>query len=107
MISLLVVAQPSAELSGLVARRPSVEILTAHGLEEAVEKLARNRRIDAVLLLSEREAPAIVAAIREENPAPPPLFVPAGERPAPPGTISLPASSREELLDLLSAELKS
>ena len=107
MISVLVVAEPGEELSVLVTRRPSVEILTAHGLEEAVEKLARNRRIDAVLLLSEREAAAIVAAIREENPAPPPLFVPAGEGPAPSGTISLPASSREELLDLLSAELKS
>ncbi len=52
MITILVVGAPAAEASRYAAGHPSVEILVAGGTEEALEKLARNRRIDAVLLLS-------------------------------------------------------
>jgi len=88
------------------ARHASVEVLTAHGVEDTLEKLGRNRRIDAVLLLSGEDARAIVAAIEEDNPAHPPLFQPAGRRPLP-GTRILAAARPEELIDLLPGELRS
>src|ERR1700693_1267451 len=99
MISVLVVGQQVQELEGLAGRHPSVKILTAHGIEDALEKLARNRRIDAVLLLAGEANPAIVDAIRDDNPAHPPFYRPAGQ-PAPDGVRTLPAADPAELLDL-------
>jgi hypothetical protein len=106
MISVLVVASEGEQLDGLAERNASVEVLTAHGLEDTLEKLGRNRRIDAVLLLSGEDARAIVAAIEEDNPAHPPLFQPAGRRRLP-GTRILAAARPEELIDLLLGELRS
>ena len=53
---------------------PSVEIMTAEEDEEVLDKLARNRRIDAVLLMPGEGAAALAAAIREEDPAGPPVY---------------------------------
>jgi hypothetical protein len=104
MITVLVVGE-ATELEGLTYRKASVEVLMAHGAEEALEKLGRNRRIDAVLLLGKGDIPAIVEAIREDSPAHPPIFVPAG-REASPGTRILPGEGLTELLDLLSGEVE-
>lgn len=106
MITVLVVGE-AAELEGLSSQKASVEVLTAHGLEDALEKLGRNRRIDAVLLLGKDDIRAIVEAIREDNPAHPPIFLPQ-RRQAPPGTRVLPGKGKglAELLDLLSEEVE-
>src|SRR6266542_1401202 len=105
MISVLVVASEGEQHDGLAERHASVEVLTAHGVEDTLEKLGRNRRIDAVLLLTGEDARAIVVAIEEDNPAHPPLFQPAGGRL--PGTRALAAARPEELIDLLLGELRS
>jgi hypothetical protein len=104
MISVLIVAAAEERLGELPGRHPSVEVLTAHGVEDALEKLGRNRRIDAVLLLAGEANPAIAAAIREDNPAHPPFYVPAGQ-PAPGGVRTLPAGDPAELLDFLLREV--
>ena len=106
MISILVVGGEKEDIEGMEASHASVEVLTAHGVEDTLEKLGRNRRIDAVLLLSSEDARAIVAAIEEDNPAHPPLFQPAGRRRLP-GTRILAAARPEELMDLLLGELRS
>ena len=105
MISVLVVIPEGVQLEELAARRPSVEVLTAHGVEDALEKLGRNRRVDAVLILTEEGTAAIVGAIEEDNPAHPPLFQPGG-RPGVPGTRILAAEEPVELIDLLVRELE-
>ena len=105
MISVLIVAAGQRELKELAGRHPSVEILTARGVEDALEKLGRNRRIDAVLLLAGETNPAIIGAIREDNPAHPPMYLPAGQ-PAPRGIHTLQAREPAELLDLLVRDLK-
>ena len=104
MITVLIVAVAEQDLEELAGSHPSVEVLTAHGVEDALEKLARNRRIDAVLLLAGEANPAIVGAIREDNPAHPPLYLPAGQ-PAPEGVRPLPAGRPADLLDLIRREL--
>jgi hypothetical protein len=106
MISVLIAAAAGQDLEELPGRHPSVEVLVAYGVEDALEKLARNRRIDAVLLLAGEANPAIVDAIRDDNPAHPPLYHPAGQ-PAPGGVRTLPAGDPAELLDLLWRELDS
>ena len=106
MISVLIVAAAEQSLEDLAGRHPSVEILAAHGVEDALEKLARNRRIDAVLLLAGQENPSVAGAIRDDNPAHPPLFGAAGQ-PAAEGVRPLPAAKPAELLDLLLRELES
>ena len=106
MISVLVVIPEGAQLEELAARDPSVEVLTAHGVEDTLEKLGRNRRVDAVLLLEEERAAAIVAAIEEDNPAHPPLFQAAGAIRVP-GTRILANTEPVELIDLLVRELES
>jgi uroporphyrinogen-III synthase len=106
VISILVVGGEKEDIEEMEARYASVEVLTAHGVEDTLEKLGRNRRIDAVLLLSGEDARAIVAAIEEDNPAHPPLFQPAGRRRLP-GTRILAAARPEELIDLLLGELRS
>ncbi len=76
MLSILVVGgEPPV---GSFEPASSVEALHARDADEAVEKLARNRRIDAVLILPPTEAAAVVGAIREDLLAPPPIFLPAG-----------------------------
>jgi hypothetical protein len=77
VITILLVAPDPDRVADLGAQDSSREILLASDAEEAVEKLARNRRIDAVLLLPFPAAAAAVAAIREELSPPPPLFAPA------------------------------
>ena len=92
MITVLVVGTlGQTEPAALAA--PSVEVLHAAGLESAVEILGRNRRIDAVLLWAGKENEEIAAAIREDNPSPPPIFavspaLPHGVSPLPPGSLS-------------------
>ena len=80
MISVLVVGPAPEELEDLEGADPSVEVLLARGAEDALEKLGRNRRIDAILLVHDAssEPDRIVAAIREDSPAHPPIFVAAG-----------------------------
>ncbi len=106
MISILVVTGRGDELSRLVGLDPSVEVLLAQGAEEAVEKLARNRRIDAVLLLAGEETAGIVSAIREDNPAPPPLFSGATEYSLPDGVRPLAEREPVRLIALVAASLE-
>jgi hypothetical protein len=53
---------------------PSIEVLWAHGPEDAAEKLARNRRIDAVLFFDDGIARATAELLAAEGGTPPPLF---------------------------------
>jgi len=76
MITILVVG-PRESVDGFAEPDPSVEVLLASDVEDALEKLARNRRVDAVLLLGgPAEAAALAREIRAEDPAGPPLFAP-------------------------------
>ena len=54
MITILAVGPDAEALAAFGASHPSIEVVTAHGAEDALERLARNRRIDAVLLLDGR-----------------------------------------------------
>jgi len=74
VISILIVLSTDDAAAPPQARYPSVEVLFARGVEEALEKLARNRRIDAVLMAAGIENREIEAAIREDEPAPPQIF---------------------------------
>jgi hypothetical protein len=103
MIHVLVVA-PDGPVGDLAGRRSSVEVLHARDADEAVEKLARNRRVDAVLLLAGAENAAVARAIREDNSSPPPLFAPASGG-AIPGVRRLPDGDPERLLDLVDRSL--
>jgi len=105
VLSILIVAPTNANLAGLSGRNPSVEVLRADGQDDAVEKLARNRRIDAVLLLCGAENARILEAIREDIPAAPPVFLPADQTPLP-RTRPLPGASPGELLDRVIQELE-
>ncbi|MDQ2869405.1 MAG: hypothetical protein M3S32_01590 [Acidobacteriota bacterium] len=103
MFTILVIAPDgAAELS---EGNPSVEILRARDAEEAVEKLGRNRRVDAVLLLGGEENARIAREIREDNPAPPPLFTVEGDGDAGPGSRRLPAAASGRVLDALVGQL--
>lgn len=89
----------------MAARQPSLEILHAAGVEETLDRLARNRRIDAVLLLvGGDEAGEIAAMVLEEDPAAPPIFVP-GTAAAIAGVRHLPPGTPEELLRAIVREL--
>ena len=105
MITVLVVAGEGSELQGIQEGNPSLEILRARDIEETLEKLARNRRIDAVLLLVGEETARFAEAVLEENPAAPPLFAPEesgrGAR-----VNFLDATSASELLRLLERQLE-
>lgn len=100
MITILVVAAPKADLTALAAQHPSVEILVSNDREDALEKLARNRRIDAVLLLTGDATDTVAAAIREEDPGSPPLYAPATAGDIS-GVRTLPAGSPGKLVALL------
>lgn len=96
MITVLAVGDRDGaeELDRLAARDPSLELLHAAGVEEALDRLARNRRIDAVLLLVGTDAAReIESTLREEDPAGPPIFV------------SRPGESSEWLLESISRRL--
>jgi hypothetical protein len=106
VITILVVGPPSRELAELEGRDPSIEILFARDAEEALEKLGRNRRIDAVLLL-ERDPGGTAGEILQDNPAAPPLYAPL-----PPdgqaeigGVRGLPPAAPRELLRRILADL--
>jgi hypothetical protein len=108
MITVLVVGprERAQDLDAAAARNPSIELLHAAELEEALDRLARNRRIDAVLLLLEAERAAeIVELVLAEDPAAPPIFS-AGTPPEIPGVRALGGSSARELLDSLAHELR-
>jgi hypothetical protein len=76
VITILAAGRGAAALAldGIAAGHASVEIMTAEDDEEVLDKLARNRRIDAVLLMPGPGAAALAAAIREEDPAGPPIY---------------------------------
>jgi DNA-binding response OmpR family regulator len=107
VITVLVVGEPedAKEFDRVAARKPSLEVLHARDVEEAIERLSRNRRIDAVLLLLPPDRAAEVAKVlREEDPSSPPLFAPESG-PPPPGVRSLTAATPEALLDAVTREL--
>ena len=106
MITILAVGGPEKDLAETFGRNPSVEIVTARGAEDALEKLARNRRVDAVLLLEGASAAATARTILEEDPAAPPLYAPAGAG-APPGAHSLPDAPPADLVAALARRLES
>jgi hypothetical protein len=72
MITILAVGAEAESMAAFGASHPSVEIVTAHDAEDALERLARNRRIDAVLLLAGSDGAARLIA--EEDPGAPPIF---------------------------------
>ncbi len=99
MFTILVVAPEGPALEKLAQARPSIEILRAHTAEQALEKLGRNRRIDAIVILGP-DALATIREIQEEEPAPPPLFTPASPGHSIPGVRALPEGLLpEDLLD--------
>ncbi len=104
MITVLVAGPEEGAVDGFAAGHPSVEIMTASGTEDALEKLARNRRIDAVLILAGDKTAEIAALIREEDPGAPPLYAPVGAG-AIPSVRPLEAESPERLLEALVREL--
>jgi hypothetical protein len=98
MITVLVVSEPgrTRDLDEAAARLPSLELLHAGDVEQALDRLARNRRIDAVLLLLDRATAAEVAqTVLEEDPGAPPIYAVGSEVP---GTRSLPESEPAALL---------
>jgi hypothetical protein len=103
MIHVLVVGR--RDLAGLAARRSSVEVLHAETAEEAVEKLARNRRVDAVLLLLPEGNAAAARAIQEDVVPPPPLFAGAADSGIA-GVRLLASGDPAEMLDLLESALE-
>jgi hypothetical protein len=102
VITVLVVSAPDPEVEALEGRHPSVEVLFSRDVEETLEKLGRNRRIDAVLLLGLEPEPT-AREILEDNPAAPPLYAPL-DRPIP-GIRMLTRTSPSELLDRIAADL--
>ena len=105
MITVLVVSDPdrARALDEAAARIPSLELLHAEDVEQAIDRLARNRRIDAVLLLRDTRAAAEVARlILEEDPGAPPLYVVGIPVP---GAQSLPEAEPTELLGTLERSL--
>lgn len=106
MITVLVVGPHAAGATAFAEGHPSVEILIARNGEEAIEKLARNRRIDAVLLLAGAETAELATAIQEEDPAAPTLFAPAAAGSLP-SVRSLVGTQPKELLDAIARLLSS
>jgi hypothetical protein len=108
MITVLAIGERerAQELDSIAARNPSLELLHATGLEDALDRLARNRRIDAVLLLVDADAAREIAStLLEEDPAGPPIFLPAPSGSAE-GVLPLDGSTPAELLDSLVRQLR-
>lgn len=99
MITVLVVSS-AARFDRHVSHSSAVELLRARSAEEALEKLGRNRRIDAILLADLADPAGLIADIREDHPSPPPIFL-SGACPPAPGARHLPADRPEELLALV------
>ncbi|MDQ2980197.1 MAG: hypothetical protein M3R62_13350 [Acidobacteriota bacterium] len=106
MLTILVVAPPGLDVDGLSALSPSVEILRARDAEEALEKLGRNRRVDAILLLTGEGDREILREIREENPAPPPVFLCSRPGGVPEGARELQPAAPAVLLERLLAAIE-
>ena len=106
MIHVLVAGPEGGLPAELASTSSSVEVLLARGADEAVDRLARNRRIDAVLLLAGAENASIAAAIREDSVAPPPFYLPASAGNLP-GARRLPSDRPAELLALVAEALAS
>lgn len=107
MITVLAVGDRSraGELDDAAARQPSLELLHAADVEEALDRLARNRRIDAVLLLVGPEtAREIAETVLEEDPGAPPIFLPATTA-AVSRVRSLAPGTPEELLQSIVREV--
>lgn len=83
---------------------PSLEVMTAEDDEQVLDKLARNRRIDAVLLMPGPGAASLAAAIREEDPAGPPIYA-WGEAASLPGVHALTASTARQAIEELARAL--
>ena len=101
MITVLVVSEAgrARDLDEAAARMPSLELLHANDVEQALDRLARNRRIDAVLLLLDPElASEIANVVLEEDPGAPPLFVAGSDVP---GTRRLASAEPAPLLESL------
>jgi CheY-like chemotaxis protein len=94
----------SVSAGGASSERPSVEVMTAEDGEEVLDKLARNRRIDAVLLMPGAGASELAAAIREEDPAGPPIYA-WGDGARIEGVRALSATSAEEAIAAIVGEL--
>ena len=105
MITILAVGGPREELASAFVRHPSVELLAAREIEDALEKLARNRRIDAVLLLDRDHAATTARTILEEDPASPPMYAPASWG-AIPGVLSLGDAPPATLVEALAERLQ-
>jgi CheY-like chemotaxis protein len=106
MITILLVAPEPDRLAGLAGTDSSWEVLFAPNAEEAVEKLARNRRIDAVLVMPFSGSAEAVAAITEELTPPPPLFAPASAGHIGVGVQALPDAEPARLLEAVAASLQ-
>jgi hypothetical protein len=104
VITILAVAGAAHDLAPAFARHPSVEVLAACDAEDALEKLARNRRIDAVLLLGGPDAGAVAGMIREEDPGAPPLYAPASAG-AIPHALTLEDASPDRLVEAVARAL--
>lgn len=99
-MTILAVGAEAERLAAFGASHPSIEIVTADGAEDALERLARNRRIDAVLILASPGAAETARLVREEDPGAPPLFAPAAAGPIP-GARSLSGSGGPQLIEEL------
>ena len=100
MITILAVGSGAEALASFGASHPSIEVVAAHGAEDALERLARNRRIDAVLLLGGSDAGETAGLIAAEDPGGPPVFASATAG-AVTGVRRLAAASGESLLEEL------
>ena len=98
MITVLVVGEASG-FEEAAAPDGAVEVVHARDAEEAVEKLGRNRRIDAVLLAGLADPCGVVDEIRADNPSPPTLFATAGA--SCPGAETLPPGDPKSVLALI------
>lgn len=103
MLTFLLVGDPPGA-GDLPEPDSSLEVLHARDAEEAIEKLGRNRRIDAVLMLGKAAERAGVEAIREDVIAPPPIFLAAGS-PTIPGTRRVAGRNMRALLEAMGREL--
>jgi hypothetical protein len=106
VITILTVGGPDRDLAVAFGRNPSVEVVTARDVDDALEKLARNRRVDAVLLLDGASAGASARTILEEDPAAPPLYAPESAG-AIPRARPLPGANPSDLVAALAAHLES
>jgi hypothetical protein len=107
VITVLVVGASAGGFLSPAAEDPSIEVMTAAQTEEALEKLARNRRIDAVLLLGDGDPALTARAIHDEDPGAPPLFAAAAVEPLPrvqPLDAATPAGLLHAIAHALSAE---